>query len=153
MKKPVTVRKNDAKRLVVVLFVVEELVVTKLVAVALIAVRKEVDALVAVRLVVVIPVADAVVRVVCPDTLRVPFEVSEVVAVIEPPVRVPTEATVVLELPTMRLVMVARVEKRDAIVPVVEKRFVLVLLVITEEEAKMLFTKRLRNLLRGVPRL
>ena len=147
------VTRDAMNPLVVVLFVVEELVVTKLVAVALIAVRKEVDALVAARLVVVIPVADAVVRVVCPDTLRVPFEVSEVVAVIEPPVRVPTEATVVLELPTMRLVMVARVEKRDAIVPVVEKRFVLVLLVITEEEAKMLFTKRLRNLLRGVARL
>ena len=68
-------------------------------------------------------------------------------------VRLLIKAFVVLEFPTIRLVIVAKVEKREEMVPVVEKRLVLVLLVITEEEAKMLFAKRLRNLLRGVPRL
>ena len=49
---------------------------------------------------------------------------SDEVAVIEPPVRVPIEATVVLELPTMRLVILARVATRDEM-----KELVLVLLV------------------------
>ena len=80
-------------------------------------------------------------------------EMNPLVVVLLVAVRLLIKAFVVLEFPTIRLVIVAKVEKREEMVPVVEKRLVLVLLVITEEEAKMLFAKRLRNLLRGVPRL
>ena len=38
---------------------------------------------------------------------------------IEPPVSVPIEATVVLEFPTIRLVIVAKVEKREEMNPLV----------------------------------
>ena len=69
-------------------------------------------------------VAEALARVVWPVTLSVPLEVSDVVAVIDPPVRVPTDATVVLEFPTIKLVIEARVATSDAI-----KELVLVLLV------------------------
>ena len=79
-------------------------VVTRLVAVAFTAVRLDVDALVKYPLVAVIPVPDAVLKVVCPVTVRVdavvvasvevpvtarvPCEIRDVVAVIDPPVSV-----------------------------------------------------------------
>ncbi len=74
------------------------------------------------------PVADALVRLVCPDTVSVvavvearvevpetvsvPSEVIDEVAVMTPPVRLAIVAFVVVELPTTRLVMLARVAIR-----------------------------------------
>ena len=62
-------------------------------------------------------------RVDWPETLRVPLEVSEDVAVIDPPVNVAIVAFVVVELPTIKLVMLAKVATREEM-----KELVLVLL-------------------------
>ena len=62
-------------------------------------------------------------RVDWPETLRVPLEVSEDVAVIDPPVNVAIVALVVVELPTIKLVMLAKVATREEM-----KELVLVLL-------------------------
>ena len=108
------------------------------VVVALNEVRLVVDAVLAKSPVAVRAVAEAFPSVVWPVTLRVPLEVSDVVAVIEPAVSVPAVALVVLELPTTRLVMIADTafkilaKKLDDVALVVEalvaKRFVAVAL-------------------------
>ncbi len=83
--------------------------------------------------------------------MSVPSEVIDEVAVISPAVRVVIVALVVVELPTMRSVMFARVARRLEKNPVVVVLLVTEVLVIVALVAKMFSAKRLRNLLSDVP--
>jgi uncharacterized membrane protein len=83
--------------------------------------------------------------------VSVPSEVIDEVAVISPAVRVVIVALVVVELPTMRSVMFARVARRLEKNPVVVVLLVTEVLVIVALVAKMFSAKRLRNLLSDVP--
>jgi hypothetical protein len=101
-----------------------------------------------------------------PTTFNVPCAVTDEVEVISPPVSVPTVAFVVEEFVTLRLRIVARLEKKVSMKPLVlvlsevtnfvelrfvEKRLLDVALVMTEDDAKIFCAKRLRNRLNAVP--
>lgn len=121
-----------------VLFVDEELVLTRLVAVALVEVISVIFALemvvvasvtvpVAVRFPVLRLDVEALARFVCPVTVSVPFETSDDVAVIlppvtDPPVSVENTAVAALRILVKKLVEVAEVKVADDAV-----RFVIVL--------------------------